>query len=58
MTHAQRRKFIIGLVAISITLSCLYFLWYEDFAQFWTVVIGAVYLYFDKIEEKKEEKEG
>jgi phosphatidylglycerophosphate synthase len=58
MTHAQRRKFIIGMVAISVILSCLYFLWHEDFAQFWTAVLGAVYLYFDKIEEKKEEKEG
>jgi hypothetical protein len=54
----KQRRFIIGLVTISVILSCLYLLWHEDFAQFWTAVLGAVYLYFDKIEEKKEEKEG
>jgi hypothetical protein len=55
---AFQRKFIIGMVAISVILSCLYLLWHEDFAQFWTVVIGAAYFYVDRVEEKKKEEEG
>lgn len=48
MTKANQRRFVLYLTLFGAVLAIAYFLWYEDFLSFWSVLLGAAYLLFDK----------
>jgi hypothetical protein len=52
----NQRRYLIGIVVIGCALAMLLLLWHEDYSAFWTVLLGAAYLWFDKIEEKEEKE--
>lgn len=49
----KQRRFVIGLVAMGCALAMFYLLWTKQFSEFYTVLIGAAYFYFNRVHEEK-----
>jgi uncharacterized membrane protein YjjP (DUF1212 family) len=51
------RRFLAYYLTFAAALACFMLVWHEDWAGFWSVLVGAAYIYLDRF-EKKEDKNG
>lgn len=54
---SKERRFVIAIVALGCGMAMLYLLWNEQFSEFYTVLIGAAYFYFDRVYKDENEDE-
>ena len=55
MTALNRNRFIVYTTLWGAVIAIAWFLWHEDFVNFWTVIFGAAYLLLDRWPEKENE---
>ena len=57
MTPRSCERFMIGYVAMGCILAMFYLLWTRQMNEFYTVLIGAAYFWFDRVRPSKEDNE-
>lgn len=53
----KQQRFIIFLVAFGCAIAMLYLLWNKQMNEFYTVLIGGAYFWFDRVRKDDDEKD-